>query len=116
MVTVPDARATQAITDSLGGRRSDAGAVRLTSRDITGLALVGDMHAAPYNLLTAALAVNPRSAPGDHRPVAPRGAGRADRPGPPPRLVLAHPGGDASRRAPVPARPRNPPRPRTPRR
>lgn len=40
-------------------RRSDAGTVRFTSRDITGLALTGDMHAAPYDLLAAALDVTP---------------------------------------------------------
>ena len=39
--------------------RSDAGQVRLTGRDITGLVLAGEMHAAPYDLLGAALAASP---------------------------------------------------------
>lgn len=39
--------------------RSDAGQVRLTGRDITGLILTGDMYAAPYDLLAAALAARP---------------------------------------------------------
>lgn len=40
-------------------RRSDAGTVRLTGRDVTGLVLCGDMYGAPYDLLAAALAVRP---------------------------------------------------------
>ena len=39
--------------------RSDAGLVRLTGRDIAGLVLAGDMFAAPYDLLGAALAARP---------------------------------------------------------
>ena len=39
------------------GRRSDAGAVQFTARDITGLVLAGDMYGAPYDLLAAALGV-----------------------------------------------------------
>lgn len=37
--------------------RSDADAVRFTARDIAGLALVGDMNAASYDLLASALGV-----------------------------------------------------------
>ncbi len=44
---------------SVAPSRSDAGLVRLTGRDITGLVLAGDMYAAPYDLLAAALAVRP---------------------------------------------------------
>jgi hypothetical protein len=40
-------------------RRSDAGAVRFTSRDVAGLTLTGDMYGAPYDLLAAALGVRP---------------------------------------------------------
>jgi hypothetical protein len=40
-------------------RRSDAGVIRLTSRDITGLVLAGEMHAVPYDLLGTALAAPP---------------------------------------------------------
>jgi hypothetical protein len=36
-------------------RRSDAGTVRFTGRDIAGLVLAGDMYAAPYDLLALAL-------------------------------------------------------------
>jgi len=39
------------------GRRSDAGTVRLTGRDITGLVLCAEMHGAPYDLLAGALGV-----------------------------------------------------------
>ena len=39
--------------------RSDAGQVRLTGRDIAALILTGDMYAAPYDLLGAALAARP---------------------------------------------------------
>lgn len=40
-------------------RRSDAGLIRLTSRDITGLCLIAEQYAAPYDLLAAALAAPP---------------------------------------------------------
>jgi hypothetical protein len=32
------------------GRRSDAGTVQFTARDIAGLVLTGDMYGAPYDL------------------------------------------------------------------
>jgi hypothetical protein len=38
-------------------RRSDAGQVRLTARDITGLLLLAEHYAAPYDLLADALSV-----------------------------------------------------------
>jgi len=38
-------------------RRSDAGTVRLTGRDIAGLVLCGDMNGAPYDLLAGYLGV-----------------------------------------------------------
>ncbi len=40
-------------------RRSDAGQARLTERDITGLLLVAEQYAAPYDLLAEALGVTP---------------------------------------------------------
>jgi hypothetical protein len=40
-------------------RRSDAGQARLTERDINGVLLVAEQYAAPYGLLTEALAVPP---------------------------------------------------------
>jgi hypothetical protein len=40
-------------------RRSDAGTVRISGRDITGLMLCGDMYGAPYDLLAACLNVQP---------------------------------------------------------
>jgi hypothetical protein len=40
-------------------RRSDAGVVRLTGRDITGLLLAAEMYAAPYDLLGVALGASP---------------------------------------------------------
>jgi hypothetical protein len=40
-----------------GLRRSDAGTVRLTGRDVAGLVLCGDMYGAPYDLLAACLGV-----------------------------------------------------------
>ncbi|MGH3125765.1 MAG: hypothetical protein ACRDND_32715, partial [Streptosporangiaceae bacterium] len=39
------------------GRRYDAGTVRLTSRDITGLVLCGEQYGAPYDLLAQFLDV-----------------------------------------------------------
>ena len=39
------------------GQRSDAGTIRLTSRDITGLVLCGEQYGAPYDLLAAYLDV-----------------------------------------------------------
>jgi hypothetical protein len=40
-------------------RRSDAGKMQLTARDITGLLLTADMYAAPSDLLAAALDTRP---------------------------------------------------------
>lgn len=40
-------------------RRSDAGLIRLTGRDITGLCLTAEQYAAPYDLLAAALGTRP---------------------------------------------------------
>jgi hypothetical protein len=42
-----------------GQRRADAGSIRLTSRDIAGLLLCGEMYGAPYDLLATALHVQP---------------------------------------------------------
>ena len=42
---------------ALAGRRTDAGTVRLTGRDITGLMLCAEHFGAPYDLLAAALNV-----------------------------------------------------------
>ncbi|MGA2830993.1 MAG: hypothetical protein ABSF03_33325 [Streptosporangiaceae bacterium] len=41
------------------GRRADAGAVRLTERDVTGLILCAEQYGAPYDLLAAALDARP---------------------------------------------------------
>ena len=53
----------QASTDHLApaspARRSDAGTVRLSGRDIAGLMLCGEMYGAPYDLLAAFLGVRP---------------------------------------------------------
>ncbi len=43
----------------LAARRADAGTVRLGQRDITGLLLCAEQYGAPYDLLAAALAVQP---------------------------------------------------------
>jgi hypothetical protein len=40
-------------------RRSDAGQVRLSARDITGLLLCAEQYASPYDLLAAAMGVQP---------------------------------------------------------
>jgi hypothetical protein len=40
-------------------RRADAGAVRLSARDVAWLVLCGDMYGAPYDLLAAFLGVQP---------------------------------------------------------
>jgi hypothetical protein len=44
-------------------RRADADAVRLSQRDIDGLLLCGEHHGAPYDLLAAALRVDPDRLP-----------------------------------------------------
>jgi hypothetical protein len=44
-------------------RRADAGAIRLSQRDIDGLLLVGEHYGAPYDLLAAALRVHPDRLP-----------------------------------------------------
>ena len=41
----------------LAGRRADAGLIRLTERDVTGLVLCAEQYGAPYDLLAAALDV-----------------------------------------------------------
>jgi hypothetical protein len=46
-------------TPETGTRRADAGTVRLTERDISGLILVAEHYAAPYDLLAASLHVQP---------------------------------------------------------
>jgi hypothetical protein len=47
-------------TDTVAGRRrADAGTVRLTRRDITGLVLCAEHGGAPYDLLAAALRAGP---------------------------------------------------------
>jgi hypothetical protein len=38
-------------------RRSDAGRVRLSGRDVAGMLLCAEQYAAPYDLLAAAMAV-----------------------------------------------------------
>src|SRR6266487_1337356 len=43
----------------LSARRSDAGQVRFTARDISGLVLTGEMYGVPYDLLAAGLGVRP---------------------------------------------------------
>jgi hypothetical protein len=40
-------------------RRSDAGRVRLSGRDVAGMLLCAEQYAAPYDLLAAAMAVQP---------------------------------------------------------
>jgi hypothetical protein len=45
-------------TSARPGRRSDAGALRLTQRDIDGLLLCGEHYGAPYDLLARALGVS----------------------------------------------------------
>ena len=42
-----------------GSRRSDAGPIRLTGRDVSGLLLCAEHYAAPYDLLAAALDAGP---------------------------------------------------------
>ncbi|HEY8045448.1 MAG TPA: hypothetical protein VIF35_14345 [Streptosporangiaceae bacterium] len=53
----------QAITPATAAtplpRRSDAGSVRVSGRDIAGLMLFGEMYGAPYDLLADYLNVQP---------------------------------------------------------
>ena len=49
---MPAARATDP------ARRADAGTIKLTDRDITGLTLLADQYGAPVDLLAAALDVS----------------------------------------------------------
>ncbi len=57
---MPAARATNP------ARRSDAGTIKLTDRDITGLALLADQYGAPVDLLATALDVQPERLRGIH--------------------------------------------------
>jgi hypothetical protein len=50
---------TPATAAALLPRRSGAGTVRVSGRDIDGLMLCGEMHGAPYDLLAACLNVPP---------------------------------------------------------
>jgi hypothetical protein len=50
-------RPSQPIPSPPPARRSDAGRIRLTQRDITGLEMVAQMYAAPYDLLALKLGV-----------------------------------------------------------
>ena len=50
---------TQATAPAPLPRRSDAGTVRVSGRDIAGLMLCGEMYGAPYDLLAAYLNVQP---------------------------------------------------------
>jgi hypothetical protein len=50
---------TQADQSATAGRRADAGAIRLSARDVAGLVLCADMCGAPYDLLAAYLGVQP---------------------------------------------------------
>lgn len=56
---VADRRIPPAAAAPPAARRSDAGTVRFTARDIAGLLLVGDMFGAPYDLLGQALGMRP---------------------------------------------------------
>ena len=71
-------------------RRSDAGMVKLTGRDITGLVLCAEHYGAPYDLLAAALGRANGPAARHRGPVAARRLRRHRHPGSRPRLVLAH--------------------------
>jgi len=73
-------------------RRSDAGQVRLTDRDITGLLLLAEHYAAPYDLLSAAMSA-PRRGPARSWPVGGPPALRPAAVRARPRVVLAHPTG-----------------------
>ena len=58
MTTAP-AQAHHATTIRAVPRRADAGTVRLGQRDVDGLLLCAEQYGAPYDLLAAALAVQP---------------------------------------------------------
>ncbi|HXL94732.1 MAG TPA: hypothetical protein VN969_37880 [Streptosporangiaceae bacterium] len=49
----------QATATVTGTRRADAGTVRMDERDMAGLLLCGEQYGAPYDLLAAALDVQP---------------------------------------------------------
>jgi hypothetical protein len=57
------AQAHDTITTARPARRADAGAVRLSQRDIDGLLLCGEHYGAPYDLLATALRVHPERLP-----------------------------------------------------
>ncbi|MGH3195178.1 MAG: hypothetical protein ACRDNT_04420 [Streptosporangiaceae bacterium] len=52
-----------AVTGARPARRADAGTVRLSQRDIDGLLLAGEHYGVPYDLLAAALRVDPGRIP-----------------------------------------------------
>ncbi|HEV2375784.1 MAG TPA: hypothetical protein VGS19_26910, partial [Streptosporangiaceae bacterium] len=49
----------QATTVALPARRADAGSVRLSGRDVSGLVWCADMYGAPYDMIAAYLGVRP---------------------------------------------------------
>ena len=57
------AQAPNTVTAARPVRRADAGAVRLSQRDIDGLLLCGEHYGAPYDLAAAALRVHPDRLP-----------------------------------------------------
>jgi len=57
------AQAQNTVPDARPARRADAGAVRLSRRDIDGLLLCGEHYGAPYDLAAAALRVQPERLP-----------------------------------------------------
>ena len=57
------AQAHETVTAARAARRADAGAVRLSQRDIDGLLLCGEHYGASYDLLAAALRVHPDRLP-----------------------------------------------------
>ena len=86
-------------------RRSDAGAVRLTGRDIAGLVWCGEMHGVPYDLLAVLLSVRDdrlRAITGRWRKA---GYAQTARLGPGPAWCWLTPAGMAACGHPWPARP-----------
>jgi hypothetical protein len=88
-----------------GGRRADAGVIRVSARDMVGLSLCGEHYGAPYDLLAAALDVQAARLRGIVARWRAAGLARTGSLGPGPSWCWLTPAGMAAAGLPYPAAP-----------